>query len=245
MRVNSLIGALMPATIFLVVPFLAMVEEMTLSEVFRKYPFISTLSSCCAIAFGALIFIADKKIKESVSVADRARNTANKESIVVTNTRIFGSTNTQSFSVPISEIKNTYIERKLGKSSSVISNEVLCVICEKETLCFEFFENNSEISNAIKTALPPKSDYRTTDNITKNSDHKDNSDVYNIKITDYATYLSAIKAIREITLTDYVSAKQFLDKLPAVLVENAPKEKADKYARILEQIDVIFEIYRS
>lgn len=186
----------------------------------------------CILLSVILLFWAISSISKADEEANPAQITAKKENITVTNLKIYGSTETGEFSVPCSKIKNTYIERLSGVSSVKFTQEVLCIVCENKVLRFEFFENNSEISNAIKTVIPKDAVSEA---------------VYSIKILDYAYYRSAMKAVIKITQMDLHHAQKFLklDNLPQIIAENISKDKAEEYARILEEFEVKFEIFQS
>lgn len=247
---NSFVVALIPLFVPVITILINLMSGEDLEYFFKHLSGIDAFFFWGSILLSFVLFVyalsSDNKADEETK---EAQISAQKEQITVTNLKIFGSTSARDFSIPCSEIKHTYIERITGKSSIRINNEVLCIVCEKETLRFEYLENNSEISNAIKTVIPrDMNDNGTNNNDLSNNaanNNVNNNEVYNIKVGDYISYFPAIKAVREITLMDYVYAKRFLNDLPAVLVENISKEKADKYARILEQNDVNFEIYLS
>lgn len=233
---NSFILALLP----LLIPIMTILSvllhgytfEYTFEYITEELDGFTALIFWGCVALAVILFFmaigADNKADEK---SKSARITAKKENITVTNLKIYGSTGMHEFSIPCSEIKNTYIERTNGKSSTKITQEdVLCIVCENEILRFEFFENNSEISDAIKTLIP----YNTACEA-----------IYSIKVLDYSYYRSAMKALVTITLMDYPYAQKFLKSLPQMLVENVSKEKAENYSRILEENEVKFEIFES
>lgn len=232
---NSFILALVPLVIPVITILSTLIHGYTLEYTLEYITedldgFTAFFFWGCVILSVLLFFVAfgaDSKADEKTNPAQIA---AKKENITVTNRKIYGSTSIGEFSVPCSEIKNAYIERTSGKSSVRFTEEVLCVVCEKEVLRFGFFENNSEISNAIKTMIPHDAVCEA---------------VYSIKVLDYSYYRSAVKALVTITLMDYPYAQKFLKNLPQMLVENISKEKAENYSQILEENEVKFEMLQS
>lgn len=234
---NRFICALLPLTAPIGAFFSLLIDGYTFEYVFEYIyeeleGFTAFLFWSCILLSVILLFWAISSISKADEKANPAQITAKKENITVTSLKIYGSTGTGEFSVPCSEIKNTYIERLSGVSSVKFTQETLCVICENEVLRFEFFENNSEISNAIKTVIPKDAVSEA---------------VYSIKILDYAYHLSAMKAVTKITQMDPHHAQKFLklDNLPQIIAENISKGKAEEYARILEEFEVKFEMFQS
>lgn len=155
-RINAYLGTAAPAIFFFAAPFYAVIDGVKISELSEKHPLLSTFSMSCAIIFFILFFLANKKVQKNNVIANQARSQATKESITVTNTKIYGYDANHSFSIPLRKIQKIYTLASESKSSSKINNNKLCVVCEDETLCFDYLENFSEIIAAVNSVILPR-----------------------------------------------------------------------------------------
>lgn len=237
-RPKSWVVVAVPAAIALIIFFCATTaEDYSIRRSFST-PGMQFLVAVC-LALAAFLLYCDQKAKKANSqIVSDARKKASKENIVVTNQRIYGSTEKNAFSIPLSKIKETYIQR-LDNQNTKISDEILRIISQNETLTFEFLENNAEISNTINSFISYPQSGPTP---TASPEH---IETYTIELISYSSLIPAVAAIRNITGMDFATAKDYLGNLPAVLAENIPLKKAEDLCNKLENGKVKFEIYQS
>lgn len=235
-RPNPWIAGIVPLVIAAIIFFVQITAEDYHLRKSLSSPGMQFLQIICFVLAAFLFYCGQKAQTQTKQVVSEARRKAAKETVIVSNFRIYGSTESKDFSIPLTDIIKVVVER-VENQNTKISNELLNIVTKAETLSFEFFENNAEITSVCNSLIS------TLSNEPNVSNPSEINETYTIRITEYYSMTLAIASICQLTGMDYVSAKHFLDNLPCVLAENISKTKSEEFSQILEKNKVTFEIF--
>lgn len=247
---QSLLGALFP----LLAPICILLYMFTEEIDFRDLSSTAQFLFLGALIASAILFGLHSKAvtieKEKLYSANR---TAEKQSLIVTNSRIYGRTQSAEFSHPYCEIDKAYCSYTVGQPSVLIIK-----LASGNRLEFQYIQNPSSIISCIndcteksqqKNICEPTVSAKTMNCVpsqpmetqdeplslpNNNSYENSTCKLYNIVITSGSGSLSQIKALRQITLCDLNTAKSAFSQLPYTVAESKEAEDAVQIKRTLE-----------
>ena len=242
---NSLLGVLLPLIGPVLIILYMMVEDIN----------YDTLDSICKfILWGGVIFsvilwiIHQKASQQRQNEISTATYYASKESLTVTNIRIYGSTRAGVFSIAIEDVISAYCSRTVGQQPKL--NIRTCT----QLLEFEYVENATDIISSIlraKDVANLKSPHALGNNTSVVKDSNSSvqalpQDVlYDVVIVSGSGFLNQIKAIRQITSQDFATTKDLFSNLPCPIANGLTKEKAESIASELKAVGLGVQLQQS
>lgn len=248
---QSLLGALFPLLAPICILLYMFTEEIDFKDLSSTAQF---LFWGALIASAVLFWLHSKAVaieKEKIYSANRI---AEKQSLIVTNHRIYGRTQSAEFSYPYCEVDKAYCSSTVGQPSVLVIK-----LASGNRLEFQYIQNPSSIVSCIndckeksqqKITCEPTVSAKTM-NSAPNQPMKaqdesmpkpnDNSyedsacKLYNVVITSGSGSLSQIKALRQIALCDLNTAKNAFSQLPYTVAESKEAEDAMQIKRTLEE----------
>ncbi len=237
---NSMVGVLIPLFLPACILLYMFVEELKFSDLDGVTLFIFF----APILFSLFLYYCHSKLmsneKEKIT---QATDSVAKQSLIITDKRIYGLNKNSNFSYKYCDITKAYISQIAGQSPTLtikLSND--------DQLEFEHISNQSIIVAHINDLMDKtKQQVNTTNNtpiVTESTEHNETPnptykndiecELFDVVITSAAGNISQIKTIRQITLMDLASAKNVFFNLPYTLTEGKNKNEALKIKGILE-----------
>ncbi len=236
-RKQSFVGALLP----LIVPLFVLIHIYTKRIEFSDLDSTLKFFFWAAIIFSCVLFFLHGKFVEIENNKNGATlENAERQSIIVTNKRIYGNNNGE-FSFDYSELEKIY-------SSKTAGNSVELVIRTRrgDLLKFQHIKNYSSIiaiasekiqNNKIEHIVPNEAITNpviiANENVQQSAKSQE-SDLFDVMIVSGIGSLEQIKIIRQITLFDLKKAKDIFLNLPYILAESQTFEEANNLKTQLE-----------
>ncbi len=239
---KSLAGALGPLIIPIIIFIYLHTENLEFSNLDSVYKFFFWAS----IIFSGVLFVLHGEFLKSESKTNiKALDDAQKQSLIVSNKRIYGN-QSGAFSFLYSDLKKIY-------SSQIVGNptELIIMTNEGNLIKFKYVKNYSTIISIVsenilqnktteenlkeKAIVTDKETELLSENCNANSKaNETQQSLYDVVIISASGSLNQIKVIRQITLLGLQEATELLSSLPCTLSQAQSFEVATDIANRLE-----------